>query len=246
MTEAEFWDRLEKAVKAKLSDSETERELFFKKLSKMLFRDREDLRDMGVKERMAELKKLMLNAGYGRFWTITRDAFDSLLEYQNRHWAENTTRPDYLPRSNARLVGFERVSFNNFGSLGVGAVEALNEQFKTAKKENWSTDRFREEIRGISGKVTAYSDTIAQTAMRGWDRTVSAVKAEKAEIDRALYAGPPTIDTSHAFCIAHYNQTYRRDEILGMTNGQLDPVITYCGGYRCRHRWRWLIRMILK
>lgn len=41
------------------------------------------------------------------------------------------------------------------------------------------------------------------------------------------------------FCQKHIDGVYNLKEIEGMSNGQgLDPVLYYCGGYNCVHRWQ--------
>ena len=94
--------------------------------------------------------------------------------------------------------------------------------------------------------MAASDGATPETPRRGWDPTVPATKAEIVGVDEAMFDGPPPIETSHEFCIEHYQEVLSREEIESLSNGELDPVITYGGGYNCRHHWRWLIREILK
>jgi len=246
MTEKQFFDYLEKQLAGHLEESALYKEKFVKRLLALLQEKAGDLRSAEGQKRLKLLRRIFVAAGYGQYWRLVQESFERLLAAQNEHWRKNTKAGAATPRSNTRLLGFEAVEFEQFGKLGKDSIEELNRLFSEAQKDNWTRARLIEEIGAMGGKTGQYSEAIADTALRGWDRTVTAIKAEAAGIEKALYDGPALIPTSHKFCEEHYKRIYSRDEILEMDNGQLNPVITYCGGYRCRHRWRWLIRKVLK
>lgn len=95
------------------------------------------------------------------------------------------------------------------------------------------------ELESIIGKTRFNAETIARTAISGFDGTNAAVQAEKAGTDRYTYQGPPA---ERFFCQNLLNESaggrsWTRAEIEAMDNGQgLDPFI-YKGGYNCRHFW---------
>lgn len=246
MTEKQFWAAIEKTLGTELDATLDEHGKTMKRLTSLLISKAGDLRDADGKQRVVLLQQIFKKAGYNALWNRIQSAFDTLLENQNKIWTDNTTVSGRLTRSTSRLAGFEKVNFEKFGQLGHGAVEELSKKFTQAVKENWTTQELKQNIEGISGKVTYYSDSISQTAVRGFDRAVTDEKARIGDVEQALYDGPPTIETSHQFCIDNLGLTFTRDEIDGLENGQLEPVSVYCGGYRCRHRWRWLIQDVLK
>lgn len=59
--------------------------------------------------------------------------------------------------------------------------------------------------------------------------------ARVAGITTFRYSGP-TVNL-RSFCAQHVGLVYTSDEIARMDNGQGLPVVHYCGGYYCRHRW---------
>jgi len=246
MSEKEFWDFIERQLGGQLGQAQTFNQKFAQRLLKILLETAGDLRGAAAKDRLRLLRRLFINAGYNEYWKIVQAAFDKLLKSQNEHWAKNTKVSTTVSRSNSRLTAFEQVNFTRFGKLGDDSITALDKLFKQAAKENWSAPRLTQELSTLGGRVGQYSAAIADTALRGWDRTVTATKAEIAGIDKALYDGPALLPTSHQFCVEHYQGIYTREEIENMENGQLEPVITYCGGYQCRHRWRWQVSKILK
>lgn len=245
MTEKQFFRELEKTLAGHLEESGSARLKMMRRLFGLLQQRAADLRDMDQQERNAELKRIFIKTGFNRYWNLLQRSFDRLLDSQNRLWRENTSKPEPLARSNARLISFEKVNFTRYGNLGEDAVQELQRQFERAYKENWTRQQLVDAIRPINEKTGAFAESIADTALRGWDRTVTATKAELAGVEEATFDGPALLETSHEFCVEHYQMTFTREEILDMVNGQLEPVITYGGGYRCRHRWRWNVKKIL-
>lgn len=246
MTEKQFFHRLSETLQTELELAGETNQKFFKRLMKLLQENIGELESREGEERTQFLRRIFVNAGYNRYWQQLRRQFEQILESQNRLWRDETTKPAPLARSNTRLTAFEKVNFTRFGNLGEDAVKELKKQFDEGFRENKTRQQIIEAIRPISQKTERFAGTIAGTALRGWDRTVTATKAEIAGVEQARFAGPPPIETSHQFCIDNYQQVYTRSEIESMTNGQLEPVIAYGGGYECRHSWWWLVREILK
>jgi len=246
MTEKQFWEHLDKGLKKAVDGGQHTHEQFVKRINKLMLDAVEDLRGAKGKARVKLIEKLFRQAGYNKYWLDVKLNFDRLLKLQNEHWKKNITGNRHVSRSNTSLMAYEKVHFNNFGDLGQEGVRNVEGVFKDAVKKDWSLAKLTQELTPIGGRVGAYAQTIADTALRGWDRTVTAMKAEQAGIKKAKYAGPPIIPTSHKFCKDHINQVYTYDQIMQMNNRQLNPVITYCGGYRCRHRWEWRIDRVLK
>lgn len=80
----------------------------------------------------------------------------------------------------------------------------------------------------------AQSRTVVNTALLGLNRTKRIRTAEIAGVTRFKYSGP---SPDRPFCRQHYKKIYTREEISGLSNGQISPVRIYCGGYNCRHQW---------
>lgn len=65
-------------------------------------------------------------------------------------------------------------------------------------------------------------------------RKMGLVAYENNGIDKLQYFGS-LIFTSRPFCRRHIGQVKSRSKWAGLDNGQGLPVLSYCGGYRCRH-----------
>lgn len=246
MTEQQFWKSIEEALLVQTAASEDYQPKLIKRLTKLLIDQSEDLRDATEKQRNDLLRKTFNNAGYGKYWNVVQNGFDQILTFQNEHWQNNTSENTSLGRSNTRLISLEKIQFKRFGALGKDAITELEKTFKSAAADDWTKQRLIDAIIPIGGKAGTYAGAIADSSLRGWDRTISGTKAEIAGVDKAIYDGPALRENSHPFCIENYQLEFTMEEIMGMSNGQLDPVISFGGGYNCVHRWRWLIQDILK
>jgi hypothetical protein len=82
--------------------------------------------------------------------------------------------------------------------------------------------------------------TEIDTLLSGFSRTVTAKKAQEFELDLFLYYGANDKITRD-FCQETLEERdppiYTIDEIKQMDNGQGLDVLTYGGGYNCRHQW---------
>ncbi len=98
-----------------------------------------------------------------------------------------------------------------------------------------TTAQLAETMQQALALPAAQARSAALTAAMGETRTLNRVVAEQAGIDRFLYYGP--LDRlARPFCRAHVNRVFSRLQIDEMDNGQVGPVFTYAGGYRCRHQ----------
>lgn len=97
-------------------------------------------------------------------------------------------------------------------------------------------------------RPAAQARTEAATATSSYYRAMSDASFRKIEEDpnwevTYKYVGPPASDpVIREFCEdlmakTADGQTWTRDEIDDMDNGQLDDVMVTCGGYNCRHQW---------
>lgn len=78
------------------------------------------------------------------------------------------------------------------------------------------------------------------TAVMAFNRTITASKAEELGLNLFLYTGPDD-DVTRPFCdhlLDRNPAIYTKEEIDRMDNKQGLSVMTYGGGYNCRHHWR--------
>jgi hypothetical protein len=92
-------------------------------------------------------------------------------------------------------------------------------------------------MRRVSDVPMHHVATEIRTSMLAFNRTVTAVQAEQAGIERFVYLGPDD-DITRPFCGELIGQIFTIDEIESMDNGQGLEVLQYGGGYNCRHQWR--------
>jgi hypothetical protein len=108
------------------------------------------------------------------------------------------------------------------------------------------TDLFRWSITGderILGVFTTnmdqtqlhrYAETVINTHIDTFSRTVNGVRAVNNGIERFRYDGPPP---ERRFCQGIWGKVFTLEEIDSMDNGQLGDVFFSGGGYNCRHWW---------
>lgn len=89
-------------------------------------------------------------------------------------------------------------------------------------------------------KLEANLEAELNTSLAAFDRTVTVKKAEDNGLELFVYRGPDDKIT-RPFCAKVLEQRdppiYTIDEIRKMDNGTGLDVLTYGGGYNCRHQW---------
>lgn len=88
----------------------------------------------------------------------------------------------------------------------------------------------------ISSSATYRAETLLNTLTIANSRANVVENAKKRGIKQFRYEGPRGA-LSRDFCRARVGKVYTIDEIEKMDNGQNLPVLYFCGGYNCRHRW---------
>lgn len=92
----------------------------------------------------------------------------------------------------------------------------------------------------LGNKLVSNLETEINTGLMGFNRSVTVSKAQDLGFDSFEYLGPDD-NITRPFCeklLQKKPSIYTIDEIQNMDNGQDLPVLTYGGGYNCRHQWR--------
>lgn len=96
-------------------------------------------------------------------------------------------------------------------------------------------------IAGENERLSRYLNTEIDTMYSAFTRTVTAKKADDLGFELMRYLGPDDKIT-RPFCekVLHDAPAaiYRIEDIKKMNNKQGLDVLTYGGGYNCRHQWR--------
>ena len=88
-----------------------------------------------------------------------------------------------------------------------------------------------ESMNSFRNRVRTLSDTLGL----GLSRLEHINSNLEVGINRFEYSGNPNPERD--FCVEHFGRVYTIDEISRLDNGQGLDVLTYCGGYNCRHIW---------
>jgi len=129
----------------------------------------------------------------------------------------------------------ESVVNSKLGNYGEAAVEFISEKWRTSvlERESWQqlAERFKT---SIDGKVVFHAETLGRTMAKGYSRRLKKIQADIAEIKYYEYVGIIRGST-RPFCLACNGHHFSANEIRLSGNGQIGPVIQYCGGYNCHH-----------
>lgn len=91
-------------------------------------------------------------------------------------------------------------------------------------------------MNNLSSVAKTRGGTILNTLEIGNNRANVIENAKKRGITKFRYEGPTGI-LSRGFCKSRVGNVYTIEEIELMDNMQRLPVLYFCGGYNCRHRW---------
>lgn len=97
--------------------------------------------------------------------------------------------------------------------------------------------RLPKQLAQILEHSEARVQTLYDTAVSIYGRQVEAEIAGDDPGTTFAYMGPVDAKTRD-FCLSHVGKVYTREQIDGMSNGQLSNVFLTGGGYNCRHVWQ--------
>jgi len=147
------------------------------------------------------------------------------------------------------LDSYEQATFATIREVGIDLQAELTRQVITGQTIN--IDDFYDTL---SARTFRNLATEIETATSAMSRAVTARKADEAGLTYYRYFGPND-NVTRPFCdyvlgdvatlpkrvevpVQRDSRVYTRDEIDRMSNGQGLDVLTYCGGWNCRHQWR--------
>lgn len=134
------------------------------------------------------------------------------------------------------LLATEEVVRAKIGQYEKKAIEHYTYIMRKAARDALPVDEVAKRIADAGGKVEFYADTLARTGVKGIARTAKAEKARLGEVFWQQYVGIIRPET-RPFCEAMKGQTRHVNTIRQMRNGQIEPVLHYCGGFNCHHDW---------
>lgn len=201
------------------------------KLESVILQDYDVLRDMNK----TQLKRIIgneFNPQYAKFVTSTFSSFNNVVDMVNDYYSDLGAD---IQRDFSKVKAIESLTAKRLGAYNEIAVNDITTAVRKGlfNDEKW-TGIARHLRRSKDNKVQFYANTIAKTSQKAYSRTVKLEKARIAEILFYEYIGIIRSNT-RPFCLAMIGQTHHIDIINRLLNGQLQPVIQYCGGFRCHH-----------
>lgn len=124
---------------------------------------------------------------------------------------------------------------NQFARQQGKIIEGIVKEVQIGYSQGLNTKDLTDRLINNLGQKKAHAQTIARTANISLVRAGSVDRAISDGVEYFEYMGPR--NTKRNFCKNRLGKTFSVDEIRKMSNRQLDPVLYYCGGYNCRHRW---------
>jgi len=110
----------------------------------------------------------------------------------------------------------------------------IEETIKEIESGLLDSMRLRKNLEKKAGLPKHHAYTNSKMAVSAIAQEARNKVAEDAGLDYFYYYGE-IIANSRPFCRICINKTYSRKQIDMMSNGMLDPVMTFKGGYRCIH-----------
>ena len=141
-----------------------------------------------------------------------------------------------INRDFSKIRAIEKVNLANLGDYKDSTVKDIQTVIRKGLIEGENFKEITRRLQTLDEKVVGYAETIAKTQVKGYARIAKSEKARIAEVFLYEYTGIVRAVT-RPFCNALIGTTHHIDRIHKMRNGNKEPVITYCGGWRCVHDW---------
>jgi hypothetical protein len=213
----------------------------YKQLSKLLDplnRSKIDKRE--VSRVLNSLNRSLDEAGLQQVMQRLNQAYGKQLEYVLSTFDDAGSKAP-------RFSDVDTIVIEELISYDVEKVTTRVQEYVTDIKRTFQTGVLSGDVRpfaelhdkfapGLEGQVK----TELNTALQGFYRTVTAAKSKELGFELFRYIGPDD-DITRPFCESLLERDpaiYTIDEIEAMDNDQGLSVLTFGGGYNCRHQWR--------
>ena len=248
---ADKYTRIRKQVSQSVNDRDLEVEIFIERLKSLLDKEVRQLErrilDGEVSAQQAAFAIQSVFASLRNGPLAARISEVEAIYVQELIRANELLEASGIP---AKQIGFTQIE--------IDTVEALiftQEQAISIKLQEY-TNRIQSEVMKkiligkkpnlddlqdeVSAKVFNNLKTEIQTQTSAVHQAATVSKADKFGLRHYIYIGPDD-KLTRKFCehvlTKRGEPIYTRDEIEAMDNGQGLDVLTYAGGYNCRHHW---------
>jgi len=141
-----------------------------------------------------------------------------------------------ISRDFSKIRAIEEVNRQTLGVYTRSTVKDIQKVLRIGLTKGENFKQITRRLQTLDEKVVTFAETIARTQVKGYARLAKSEKARIAEVFFYEYTGIIRAVT-RPFCRAMIGSTQDIDTISKMRNGNKEPVITYCGGWRCVHDW---------
>lgn len=184
-----------------------------------------------------QLEQILIDSGYYQTTgNLLNDGYQAAINEANATYqslyGENF---QFQEVSLQQLNSLKNLDFDQFKQLGDAASQELNRimtdlQFG-AIDFNQAVNLMREQV---VDKLKRHAQTWVTTGLSGIYRESTVLMAQDNGIEKFQYVGP--VDSiTRDFCRSNVGQTKTKDQWEKTPGAQLYPVMTYGGGYNCRH-----------
>jgi hypothetical protein len=207
-------------------------EIYETKLLDYAARIVDDISKPGIRDLKRETKRLF-NPEIRDYTTKIFNSFGNVVDLVNTYYSEFGSN---ISRDITRLQSIERVTATRLGDYEKRIANDIANQIRKDLATGSNFKKVAKNISGFSDRVNFYAETISRTQVKGYSRGGKEGKAKLAEVNFFEYVGIIQNNT-RPFCRVLVGKTHHIKDIKRMRNGNLSPVITYCGGWRCQHDW---------
>ncbi len=240
--------KLKAIIKKELQATDSEIELFSKSLDSFLFKqlskllgplEVKDYKAAEFQQVLGSLKANLDAAGLEQLLNRIDNIYGRQIEYV-RDYFSNMGKDKIFSDIDLDII-------QNLISYDVEKVTTRVSEYVTDVKKTFQTAVLSGEVPNFNTahekygpRVEADITTELNTAVQGFSRAVTAGKAKDLGFDLFIYIGPDD-DVTRDFCTQVLSKDppiYTTDEIDALDNRQGLSVMTFGGGYNCRHQWR--------
>ncbi len=170
-------------------------------------------------------------AGYLEQHGMSREFAKQIQDQAAADWVEHNTIAPALRQSTIITMGKIK---SDFGKVDGHIKDSIIKTVTKGLKEKQPLKELTDALYNDLNRNHNWADAVAHTSKMTFSRTRTINQAIKAGVKEFDFMGP---GPQRKFCKDKYRKRYTIKQIKRMDNGQGLPVLNFCGGYRCAHRW---------
>lgn len=190
-----------------------------------------------------ELRKVMVESGYFEVAERFIGGYEKTFGFMKEQFGELGIPLQFTEFDLAAFTQLQEIKLQSFAKLADDAVDAISTSIHQSVIGSTPVNRIVENVsQTLDATMKRHTETIVNTSLGEFDRTVNGLKAADAGIETFIYVGPNDRATRD-FCNGVLSDQdsgkgfFTREEISLMINGQGLDVFTSGGGWNCRHEW---------